>query len=170
MRRLRTHILSGRWAPGADLPPRTELVYELGIGYPTLNHALQQLEDQGLVTRDGPGRAYRVAGDDNPLHALTNRERAIGYIEAAIVQQRWERREPLPTTTQLGREIGVSPTTVHTALNILRDQQLLTGGGRGHQFTVADTIDEHVMSPAARLFMRRRAENRLVATGERNGI
>jgi GntR family histidine utilization transcriptional repressor len=48
---LREGMASGRWSPGDRLPSEAELVAEFGLSRMTVNRALRELEQEGLVER-----------------------------------------------------------------------------------------------------------------------
>ncbi len=53
---LRSRILTGKYVPGAKLPPERELAKEMGVNRASLREALKKLEHLGLVTiRQGDG-------------------------------------------------------------------------------------------------------------------
>ena len=65
---LRARILDGRWPPGAQLPPRTELLRALKTTPVTLHHAVQRLANDGFL-RTVPGAGTYVV--DMPSHLNT---------------------------------------------------------------------------------------------------
>src|ERR1700722_7151459 len=48
---IRTRILSGEWRPGDRIPSEVTLVRELGVSRMTINRALRELAEQGVLTR-----------------------------------------------------------------------------------------------------------------------
>ncbi len=44
-------LSTGRWAPGERMPSEAELVAQFGVSRMTVNRALRELQDQGLVER-----------------------------------------------------------------------------------------------------------------------
>jgi GntR family histidine utilization transcriptional repressor len=48
---IRTRILSGEWRPGDRIPSEMTLVGELGVSRMTINRALRELTEQGVLTR-----------------------------------------------------------------------------------------------------------------------
>jgi GntR family transcriptional regulator len=50
-RALQQAILSGKFAPGSQLPPEFDLMAQLGVSRTTLREALKRLEEQGLIIR-----------------------------------------------------------------------------------------------------------------------
>lgn len=48
---LRDRILSGRWAPGALVPNEVDLAAEFGCARATVNRAMRELADEGLIER-----------------------------------------------------------------------------------------------------------------------
>ncbi len=59
---LREQVVSGRYAPGDQLPTETQLVSAYGVSRITVRQALKALEEQGLVRREA-GRGTFVTGD-----------------------------------------------------------------------------------------------------------
>ena len=55
---LRGRILRGQW--GDEMPGRHELAVEMGINHKTVEAALKQLEQQGLLVKQGMGRGRRI--------------------------------------------------------------------------------------------------------------
>jgi DNA-binding GntR family transcriptional regulator len=58
---IRARIEADELKPGQPVPSITSLCQEWGVARETAAHALQVLEDEGLVRR-WPGRGYYVAG------------------------------------------------------------------------------------------------------------
>jgi len=48
---LQQAILSGKFAPGSQLPPEFDLMAQMGVSRTTLREALKRLEEQGLIVR-----------------------------------------------------------------------------------------------------------------------
>ena len=48
---IRTRIVSGEWRPGDRIPSEMTLVGELGVSRMTINRALRELTEQGVLTR-----------------------------------------------------------------------------------------------------------------------
>ena len=48
---LQQAILSGKFAPGSQLPPEFNLIEQMGVSRTTLREALKRLEEQGLIVR-----------------------------------------------------------------------------------------------------------------------
>jgi DNA-binding FadR family transcriptional regulator len=58
---IKSEIISGKYPPGAMLPPETEMALQLNLSRPTVREALRLLESEGLVTiRPGPRGGPRV--------------------------------------------------------------------------------------------------------------
>lgn len=60
---LRDEIMRGRWVE--VMPGRTPLARELGINWKTVESALAQLENEGLIQSQGPGKPRRITGTSN---------------------------------------------------------------------------------------------------------
>ena len=50
-RHLKEQLARGRWRPGARMPSESELVAQFGVSRMTVNRALRELRDEGLVDR-----------------------------------------------------------------------------------------------------------------------
>ena len=48
---LKSHIASGAWKPGAAVPSEAALIEQFGVSRMTVNRAVRELADAGLVTR-----------------------------------------------------------------------------------------------------------------------
>jgi GntR family transcriptional regulator, histidine utilization repressor len=48
---IRSHIVSGEWRPGDRIPSEMTLVRELGVSRMTINRALRELAEQGVLNR-----------------------------------------------------------------------------------------------------------------------
>lgn len=58
---IKNEIISGKYPPGAMLPPETEMALQLNLSRPTVREALRLLESEGLVSiRPGPRGGPRV--------------------------------------------------------------------------------------------------------------
>ena len=51
---LKNELLQGRWSK--TMPGRDRLAKELGVDGSTIERALQQLEEQGMLQSQGPGK------------------------------------------------------------------------------------------------------------------
>lgn len=72
---LRADLLGGRW--GDRLPGVLRLAQESGVSRQTVRAALHQLEAEGLLAADGPGRGRRVAP---PSGSAAVRQLRIGLL------------------------------------------------------------------------------------------
>lgn len=88
VRALRKNILNGRWRPGAQLPPRLELMRSLKTTPPTLHHAVHRLVDDGFL-RTAMGSGTFVA--DLPPHL--NRYAVVFVFDPAAPfhEEHWSR-------------------------------------------------------------------------------
>ncbi len=68
-----THIRSGRWSAGHRIPSENRLVEELGISRMTVNRALRELTDEGVLSRlQGVGTFVRGPAHRTSLLELRN--------------------------------------------------------------------------------------------------
>lgn len=121
--RIQTSIASGEWPPGRKVPSENELVRELEVSRMTVNRALRELAQDGLLTRvagvgtfvaEPPTRASLVK-----LRDIAEEVRASGAKHSAIirVQQR------IPATADLAErmETAVGHEVDHVVLVHHRD-------------------------------------------------
>lgn len=79
---LRGELLSGRW--GETIPGLPTLAKELGIAAKTVEIALDLLENQGLLVRQGPGRPRRIVLPEGGLPATELRVAILAYEDSNI--------------------------------------------------------------------------------------
>ena len=65
---IQSRIASGAWAAGSPVPSESELIQQFGVARMTVNRALRELADQGMVTRT-KGSGTVVA----QLHKISSR-------------------------------------------------------------------------------------------------
>ncbi|MGQ9458691.1 MAG: GntR family transcriptional regulator [Anaerolineae bacterium] len=96
---IREAIMNGDLAPGAQLPPETELVEMLGVSRGTLRESLRMLEEQGLIIRrHGKGtfvRARPILKNLSVNYGITDMISSAGYTPGtAYLDLREETADP----------------------------------------------------------------------------
>ena len=90
-RELRRMIKSGELRAGDQLPTEAELAQQFGVNRSTVREGIRQLENEGLVSREGrkrltvsvPGSKDLVAGDACAGHAAGDVQGALGSCAGA---------------------------------------------------------------------------------------
>lgn len=121
---LSTTIEEGIWSPGDQLPGESHLCQLLGVSRITIRHALQKLDEQGLVRKEhGRGtfvRSSRLIGGSPSVTSFSGEMRALGRQ---------------PGGALLDAEIAMADTRTASALGlsepreVLRVRRLRTGDG-----------------------------------------
>lgn len=111
---LRDRILSGRWAPGELVPNEVDLATEFGCARATVNRAMRELVDEGLIERK------RKAGTRVRKAPVRHARFSI-----PIVRQEVEESGKLYTYKLLGREICPAPTWLRARLGLDEGTQVL---------------------------------------------
>ena len=106
-------IHSGEWSPGAFIPGEVELAAEFGCSRTTVNRALRQLADSGIVERKRK-RGTRVV----PMPV------ARATLEIPIIRKEVTDRGGQYTHSVIKREIQTAPASIHARLQ-LPEQELL---------------------------------------------
>ncbi|MCL6547813.1 MAG: GntR family transcriptional regulator [Alicyclobacillus sp.] len=107
--RLRSHLEDGVYQEGDQLPAEAELAKDLGVSLITVRRALQELADEGWLSRQ-PGRGTfvtRPARIDQPVAALTSFTSdmlALGIIPSSDVL----RQEVVAATAQIARNLSIA--------------------------------------------------------------
>ena len=103
---LRERIDSGEFAVGSSFPTEVQLCAELGSSRYAVRGALQQLEEEGLLSRRrGAGTTVlRHTPIQTFRHAIGSRADLLHYAHATHMQ--WEARERLSADGQLARLLG----------------------------------------------------------------
>ena len=103
---LRERIDSGEFAVGSPFPTEVQLCTELGASRYAVRGALQQLEEEGLLSRRrGAGTTVlRHTPIQTFRHAVGSRADLLHYAHAT--HMRWEERERLNADGQLARLLG----------------------------------------------------------------
>jgi GntR family histidine utilization transcriptional repressor len=109
-RHLRDGLAAGRWPPGALMPSEAELVAEFGVSRMTVNRALRELRDEGLVDRSqGIGtfaaRGYRLSAKLT-IRDLHQEIESRGHRHHAVVHLKRAEAAPSGLADQLGLEAG----------------------------------------------------------------
>jgi GntR family histidine utilization transcriptional repressor len=120
---LKQGLASGRWTAGALMPSEAALVAEFGLSRMTVNRALRELQNEGLIDRS-QGRGTFAAPLNRVSSRLTIRDlqeelASGGYQHHAAVHL--AQAEPVPSilADRLGMSIG--QTVFHTLIVHHRD-------------------------------------------------
>ncbi|WP_082772095.1 GntR family transcriptional regulator [Actinoplanes sp. TFC3] len=102
---LTTKIRAGELAPGSMLPPQKVLSSRYGVTLVTLRQALQQLENEGLVSQE-PGRGTFIASPRstyhlNSLRGLAEDLKAQGQTVTTLIVGQSTQRPPVWAATAL---------------------------------------------------------------------
>src|SRR5580704_8592405 len=106
---IRTRILSGEWRPGDRIPSEMTLVGELGVSRMTINRALRELTEQGVLTRfAGVGTFIAKEKPQSTLLMIAHigdeiRARGHEYRYDTVLSQ----RETAPVT--VSNALGLAP-------------------------------------------------------------
>jgi DNA-binding transcriptional regulator YhcF (GntR family) len=131
---LRAAILAECLRAGDRLPSAEQLALRPGVSETTVWKAVRLLLHEGRIV-GGPGRPWVIADDGPPQPTAVVRARQ--ELRAAFEAGEFEAGQPLPTMKALGARFGVSATTMLLALQPLRDEGVVVGGGRGRTLTIA---------------------------------
>ncbi|WP_374434301.1 histidine utilization repressor [Inhella sp.] len=107
---LRDGIKSGQWTVGDRLPSEAELVAQFGVSRMTVNRALRELEQEGLIRRQQGAGSFvapleRVAGT-LVIRDIHDEIAARGHRHEAEILQMGERRARRGEAQLLGLETG----------------------------------------------------------------
>lgn len=109
---IRTSVDSGTWKSGDRIPSEVNLVETLGVSRMTVNRALRELSDEGLLTRlSGVGTFVAEAKPQSTLLMIAHigdeiRSRGHEYTFATLLQKR--ETAPASVSNALGLEPGAS--------------------------------------------------------------
>lgn len=82
---LRDAITSGQYKPGEQLPSRAQLTAWYEVSAMTVQNALRELRDEGLiVSRQGQGVFVRTRADTGPEARLRTARRVLGELHRPI--------------------------------------------------------------------------------------
>lgn len=110
LRRIRTRV----WKPGAQIPNEMDLAQEFGCARTTVNRALRQLADDGILERK------RRSGTRVALHPV-----AKAVIDIPIIRTEIEERGGAYGYQLLSNEIETPPSKVNFALNTSKPEPML---------------------------------------------
>lgn len=83
-------VVTGRFAPGSNLPPERELAVQLGVNRPSLRQALSRLVQVGLVeSRQGSGTVVLDPFDNPDPHVMA---RVVHHAGPALMDDLFEVR------------------------------------------------------------------------------
>src|SRR5215207_3397824 len=107
---LRDGLVAGRWPPGALMPSETELVAAFAVSRMTVNRALRELRDEGLVDRSqGVGtfaaRPHRMSSTLT-IRDLHQEIESRGHRHHAEVHLLRRERAPRALAARLGLAAG----------------------------------------------------------------
>lgn len=102
------------WPPGQLLPNETDLAVEFGCARATVNRAMRELADAGLIDRK------RKAGSRVALHPVSRVVLDIPIIRLEVEQRNAQWRYSL-----LDRKIRKAPGRITSRLGLERDTQML---------------------------------------------
>jgi len=109
---LKDELAAGRWAQGDQMPSEAELVAQFGVSRMTVNRALRELHDAGLVDRvQGLGtfaaRLHRVSSTLT-IHDIHEEIEARGHRHEARVHVKRTEAAPAALAERLGLQAGES--------------------------------------------------------------
>src|SRR4051812_13187191 len=107
---LKEQLARGRWSPGELMPSEADLVAQFGVSRMTVNRALRELRDEGLVDRSqGVGtfaaRPHRVSSRLT-IRDLHEEIESRGHRHHAEVHLLRRERAPRPLAARLGLAAG----------------------------------------------------------------
>lgn len=108
---IQDHILTGAWKPGAPIPGETDLAASYGVARATVNRALRELADEGLIERKRKSGSrvrmspVRQARFDIPLVRREVEERGHAYRYALVASA------ILSAPDWLAARLGLGPDT-----------------------------------------------------------
>ena len=121
---LSANIEEGIWPPGNQLPAEGQLCELLGVSRITIRHALQKLEDQGLVRREhGRGtfvRSSRLVGGSESVTSFSREMIELGRTPGSVLLG----AEVVTADARTAGALGLSEPT-----EVLRIRRLRTGDG-----------------------------------------
>lgn len=82
---LRHQIMSGVLQPGTPLPPLSELTGKFGVARMTIRHAMNSLEEEGLIERHA-GRGTFVKQVELPIRQTLNMNAELGQLHSMVAQ------------------------------------------------------------------------------------
>ena len=107
---LHDELGSGRWAAGALMPSEAELVAQFGVSRMTVNRALRELQDEGLIERiQGAGTfaaALHKVSSTLTLRDVHEEIESRGHHHRAVVHLARAERAPAALAGQLGLNTG----------------------------------------------------------------
>lgn len=122
---LSANIEEGIWSAGNQLPAEGHLCELLGVSRITIRHALQKLEDQGLVRREhGRGtfvRSSRLVGGSESVTSFSREMIELGRTPGSVLLG----AEVVTADARTAAALGLSG-----ASEVLRIRRLRTGDGR----------------------------------------
>jgi GntR family histidine utilization transcriptional repressor len=115
---LKDELAAGRWVQGEQMPSEAELVAQFGVSRMTVNRALRELQDAGLVDRvQGLGtfaaRLHRVSSTLT-IHDIHEEIEARGHRHEARVHVKRAEAAPAALAERLGLQPG--ETVFHTLI------------------------------------------------------
>ena len=115
---LKDELEKGRWAPGAQLPSEADLVAQFGVSRMTVNRALRELQDAGLIERvQGVGsfaaQLNRVSSMLT-IHDIHDEIEARGHRHEAQVHLKQAETAPEALARRMGIPTGA--TVFHTLI------------------------------------------------------
>ena len=122
---LSTNIEEGIWSPGDRLPGEGQLCELLGVSRITIRHALQKLEDHGLVRKEhGRGtfvRSSRLVGGSESVTSFSREMQDLGRRPGSVL---------LDTSVVMADARTASALELDKPREVLRIRRLRTGDGR----------------------------------------
>ena len=93
--RLKAKILAGIYPPGGHLDSVRDLAAAAGVNPNTMQRALAQLENEGLVRTERTAGRYVTEAARNLTAEFLEKMRGIGYgpEQAAALLERWNEKE-----------------------------------------------------------------------------
>lgn len=124
-------IRSGQWAPGGAIPHEADLAQELGCARTTVNRALREVAEMGLIER------RRRAGSRVAMRPVRR-----ATLDIPVLRDEIEARGAAYAFTLQKREMALPPVSVQARLALGADRALLhvvgLHLGDGHPYALED--------------------------------
>jgi GntR family transcriptional regulator len=117
---IRSMIASGEWAPGAQIPNEERLCAMLGVSRITVRHALRNLEESGLLSREhGRGTFVRSATVVAGVRGLTSFTQEMANLGLAVGSRLLDIRV-VPAGPEVAAALEIDESAPVVRLNRLR--------------------------------------------------
>ena len=128
---IKSALKSGKINPYDFLPLKGDLAFHIGVSIGTMQSVFRYVEDYGIVeSKQRVGTYIKPLKEHGANKKLTSKRDVACYILKKYIKNNCKIGEKLNSTGNLSLKLGISKTTIRTAINKLLQEKVLVKSDR----------------------------------------